>query len=171
MSAYAASTKVDCIPQVTAKSKNSLPWINKQILQTIAKRYACYRLLKTTWCDSTFYRYKSLRNKVVGLIREAIRRYFERISSTDRKIFWKAVKMLNTATSTIPTLTAQNGLQATTIAATKQKLSINFSSAVFIKCLPPLSDEDLLLPTSPTCSESILIAEEYVATALLKLDI
>ena len=37
-----------CIPQVTAKPKKSLPWLNKRILQTISKRNACFRLYKST---------------------------------------------------------------------------------------------------------------------------
>ena len=71
---------------------------------------------------------------------------------------------------TIPTLTAQNGLLTTTSNDKAETLNNCFFSCIN-KCLPPLSDEDILLPTSPTCSESILIAEECVATALLKLDI
>ena len=78
------------IPQVTAKSKKSLPWINKQIVQTIAKWNACYRLSKLTQCNSALLKYKSLRNKVVGLVREARRKYFENINSlNDQKYFGK----------------------------------------------------------------------------------
>jgi hypothetical protein len=67
----------NCIPQVSVKTKKSYPWINKQIIQTIAKRNACYRLLKNTECHATLHKYKTLRNKVVGLIREEKRKYFE----------------------------------------------------------------------------------------------
>ena len=35
-----------CIPQVVAKSKKTLPWLNKQIIQIILKRNACYRVVK-----------------------------------------------------------------------------------------------------------------------------
>ena len=58
----------NCIPRVSVKSKESFPWINKPILQTIAKRNACYSLLIEEYpeCYSTLYKYKVLRNKVVG---------------------------------------------------------------------------------------------------------
>ena len=44
----------NCIPQVTAKSKNSLPWINKHFLRTIAKWNACYCLSKSTEYHSIY---------------------------------------------------------------------------------------------------------------------
>ena len=138
----------NCIPQVTAKSKKSLPWINKQILQAIAKRNACYRLLKSTECHSIHHKYKSLRNKVVGLIREEKRKYFENLNSPDQKVFWKAVKMLNKSTSSIPTLAVQNGFPAATSNDKATILNQYFFLAALtnvslpcqmkITCLPPL---------------------------------
>ena len=107
------------------------------------------------------------------LIREAKREYFENVNSCDQKVFWKAIKMLNTTTSTssIPTLTSSSdGLQATS-SNEKAKLLNHYFFSCFNQCLPPLTDEDLQAPISPSCPESILIAEEYVATALLKLDV
>ena len=55
------SCTASCIPQVPDKSKKSFPWINKQILQTIAKRNTYYRLLKSTdhECQSILHKYKS----------------------------------------------------------------------------------------------------------------
>ena len=79
-----------CIPRVTAKSKKTLPWINRHILQLIAKRNSCYRRLKNIADDrrdADLLKYKSLRNRVVGLIREEKRRYFENINSSDQKVF------------------------------------------------------------------------------------
>ena len=55
--------------------------------------------------------------------------------------------------------------------ATRNRQRYTLDLALAPVCLPPLSDEDLQPPTSPSCPESILIAEEYVATALLKLDV
>ena len=120
--------------------------------------------------DADLLKYKSLRNRVVGLIREEKRRYFEN-NSSDQKVFWKAVRMLNNTTSSIPTLVSHcDGSHATT-SNEKAKLLNHYFYSCFNKCLPPLSDEDLQPPASTSCSESILIAEEYVASALQNLDV
>ena len=109
-----------CIPRVAAKFKKTLPWINRHILQLIAKRNSCYRCLKNIAddcrdADLLKYIVKSLRNRVVGLIREEKRRYFENINSLDQKVFWKAGRMLNNTTSSIPTLVSHcDGSHATT---------------------------------------------------------
>ena len=73
-----------CIPQVVAKSKKTLPWLNKQIIQILLKRNACYRVVKKTDNPSVRCKYKSLRNKVVGLIREAKKKFFENFESADQ---------------------------------------------------------------------------------------
>ena len=118
--------------------------------------------------DADLLKYKSLRNRVVGLIREEKRRCFENIDSSDQKVVWKAVRMLNNTTSSIPT--HFDGSHATT-SNEKAKLLNHYFYSCFNKCLPPLSDEDLQPPASTSCSESILIAEEYVASALQNVDV
>ena len=127
----------NCIPQVSVKSKKSFPWINKPILQTIVKRNACYSLLKNTdsECYSILHKYKALRNKVVGLLREEKRKYFENLHSPDQKLVWKAVKMLNRTTTSIPTLTTQDGLLATT--SSEKASTLNISLAVLTNVFPP----------------------------------
>ena len=106
----------------------------------------------------------------MGLIRDSKKKYFDNLNSTDQKVFWKTVKMLNNAPSSIPTLTTKNGLMATTSNEKAKALNQYFFSC-FNTCLPPLMDEDLLPLASPSCPETIQITEEYVATALLKLDV
>ena len=84
--------------------------------------------------------------KVVGLLREEKRNHFENLNSPDQKVFWKAVKMLNRTTTSIPTLTIQDGFQATTSSekATTLNLSVLTKFNVFppcqirIFCLQPL---------------------------------
>ena len=77
--------------------------------------------------------------------------------------------MLNNTNTSIPTLITQNGVQASTSNEKATTLN-NYFFSCFNKCLPPLTDENLLPPTPSACPESILIAEEYVATALLRLE-
>ena len=159
-----------CIPQVIAKPRNSLPWINKQILQAILKRNTFYRKLKGTGDYSALCKYKSLRNKVVSLLRQAKKKFFEKLNSADQKVFWKTVKMLNNTTSSFPTLTTQSGVQAVSSSNKASTLNEYFFSC-FNTCLPPLSEENHIYSTPSSCPESFLIAEEYVATVLLNLDV
>ena len=123
--------------------------------------------LKTQYLSS----YKSLRNKVVSLLRQAKKKFFENLNSADQKVFWKTVKMLNNTTSSIPTLITQSSVQAVSSSDEASTLNENRVFSCFNTCLPPLSEESHIHPTPSTCPELFLIAEEYVATVLLNLDV
>ena len=159
-----------CIRQVIAKPRNSLPWINKQILQAILKRNTFYRKLKGNGDYSALCKYKSLRNKVVSLLRQAKNKFSENLNSADQKVFWKTVKMLNNTTSSIPTLTTQSGVKAVS-SSDKASILNEYFFSCFNTCLPPLSEENHIHSTPSSCPKSFLIAEEYVATVLLNLDV
>ena len=112
-----------------------------------------YRAISSANYYSTtlIFKYKSLRNRAVGLIREEKKRYFENINTSDQKVFWKAVRMLNNTTSSIFLLfylivTGRMQLQV-------MKLLNHYFYSCFNKCLPPLSDEDLQPPASTSCSD------------------
>ena len=133
-------------------------------------QWVFYRKLKGTGEYSALCKYKSLRNKVVSLLRQAKKKFFEKLNSADQKVFWKTVKMLNNTTSSIPTLTTQSGVQAVSSSDKASTLNEYFFSC-FNTCLPPLSEENHIHSTPSSCPESFLIAEEYVATVLLNLDV
>ena len=72
----------NCIPRVHGCIIKELFSPDKQTWKSIAKQNVCYYLLKSTQCDYTLHKYKSLRNKVVGLVREAKRKY---LNFTDQR--------------------------------------------------------------------------------------
>ena len=104
---------------------------------------------------------------MVGLIREAKKKFFENLESADQKVFWKTVKLLNRAESSIPTLTTPDGVQASSSSDKASTLNhyfyTCFNKALTEQSVPPL--------TSPTYPENILISEAYVANALLTLEV
>ena len=107
---------------------------------------------------------------MVGLIREAKKKFSENLKSADQKVFWKTVKLLNRAESSIPTFTTPDGVQASSSSDKASTLNHYFYTC-FNKALPPLTEQSVPPLTSPTCPENILISEKYVTNALLVLEV
>ena len=52
--------------------------------------------------------YRKLRNKVVSVLRSSKRTYFTCLNTSDKKLFWKAFKVVNKKESLIPSLVHDN---------------------------------------------------------------
>ena len=98
-----------CTPQ--GVPKKSLPWINKQILQTFAKRNACYRLLKSTALVVSQPRISTNTSHWETKLWDS---YGIQKTSTSITSTLPINKMLNNTPSSIPSLATSNGLLATT---------------------------------------------------------
>ena len=95
-----------CIPQQTLKRKRNVPWLTKNIIRYIRKCNAVLQATKRHAKPALATKYKQLRNRVVKMLRNAKRSYFQQLNPRNKKQFWKAVKSLNKQPSTIPTLHA-----------------------------------------------------------------
>ena len=69
-----------CIPTVTLSSKPRLPWLTKAILRLIKRRNRLYKSWKTSCNPILFNTCKSLRNKIVTLLRTAKKNYFKNLN-------------------------------------------------------------------------------------------
>ena len=108
-----------------------------------------------------------LRNTVTSMIRKSQRAYFNTLSSTNKKQFWKAIKCLSKQKSTIPTLML-NDVSVSTNSA-KAKMLNDFSSC-FNPAVPPLL-ESLNDCPSNHCPDDFLCCEEEVAALIRSLDV
>ena len=94
--------------------------------------------------------------------------YFNTLSSTNKKQFWKATKCLSKQKSTIPTLML-NDVSASTNSA-KAKMLNDFFSSCFNPAVPPLL-ESLNECPSNHCPDDFLCCEEAVAALIRSLDV
>ena len=69
-----------CIPRVTLSSKPRLPWLTKAILRLIKQRNRLYKSWKTSCNPILFNTCKSLRNKIVTLLRTVKKNYFKNLN-------------------------------------------------------------------------------------------
>ena len=85
-----------CIPHTAAKVKEDLPCINKEILNTIKKRDALFRIAKTTGKPTDRAKYNQKRNQVVSMLRDGKQLFFDQqLNNVDTKTFWKTIRLLN----------------------------------------------------------------------------
>ena len=66
----------ECIPQRTLKPQKSVPWVTNDIVKLIRDRNICYQRAKRSSDPSQLALYKTLRNKVVDMLRSAKRDFF-----------------------------------------------------------------------------------------------
>ena len=83
-----------CIPQQTLKRKRNVPWLTN-IIRYIRKRNTVFQATKRHAKPALATKYKQLRNRVVKMLRNAKRSYFQQLNPRNKKQFWKAVKSLN----------------------------------------------------------------------------
>ena len=85
----------ECIPKKVLPSRRNLPWLNKDIKSAMRKRNTIFK--KTGYSA----KFRSARNRIIGMLRKAKANYFKNLNPRDSKKFWKAVKYLNKEQSTI----------------------------------------------------------------------
>ena len=158
----------ECIPQRQLPRRHNLPWLNQNIVRCIHKRNIAFRKHKKSPNCNTAKRYQMLRNTVTSMIRKSRRAYFNTLSSTNKKQFWKAIKCLSKQKSTIPTLML-NDVSASTNSA-KAKMLNDFFSSCFNPAVPPLL-ESLNDCPSNHCPDDFLCCEEEVAALIRSLDV
>ena len=108
-----------------------------------------------------------LHNTVTSMIRKSRRAYFNTLSSTNKKQFWKAIKCLSKKKLNISTLML-NDMSASTNSA-KAKMLNDFSS-----CFNPAVSqllESLNKCPSNHCPDDFLCCEEEVAALIRSLDV
>ena len=94
----------ECVPQRALSLRKNLPWLTNDITRLIHQRNSQYQKAKKSNDPSQFALYKTLRNKVVEMLRSAKMNYFNSLSPSNSKHFWKSVKLLKKQPTQIPSL-------------------------------------------------------------------
>ena len=128
----------ECIPKKVLPQRRNIPWLSKTIVQSMRKRNNLYKRAKKL---GSFCQYKKIRNKTTAMLREAKKRYFEKLNPKKPKEFWRAMKYLKKKGSTIPSLTNSTG-QTATSGSDKANMLNEFFSQCFNQSFPPLAKED-----------------------------
>ena len=104
------------IPTKKIKGRDSPPWMNGNIIQTIKKKEAVRRKLKSSPTDALRTRFKELRATVKKMVKKSRASLFNSLDSTfqsNLKRFWSIFK-LNNKQTTIPNTMSMNSTYGTT---------------------------------------------------------
>ena len=74
-----------CIPHRCLRMRCNLPWLTKNIFQLIRKRNTFSRRAKSSGRPMHFLQYKIVRNKIVYLLRNGKRQYFNNLATASDK--------------------------------------------------------------------------------------
>ena len=160
-----------CIPSVKAKTRNNVPCMNHSIAKAIKQRDVLFRTAKRTYQLSDLKKYKLQRNKVVSMLRKQL--FFDKLSTSDQKTFWKTVRFLNNKQSSIQSL--QRDGNTIVSASGKAELLNNFFFGCFNHNVPPLMHSDIDISCEyvdlAACPEDILCTKDFVLEQLTNLDV
>ena len=121
-----------CIPHVLVKTKRNVPWFNKEITLAVRKHNLLHRHAKVTKSAKNEAKYRTMRNKVVSLLRKSKQGYFDELNQADNREFWKIImKQLNNNI-----LHCKLAAPQLILVSTKPMLSIIFSMVALIKTVP-----------------------------------
>ena len=95
---------------------------------------------KRAKASKDYSKYKTQRNKVTAMLKEAKNEFLRKIDPRSPKEFWKACKMLSWSSTSIPTL--QMGANVARTNDEKAELLNAFFASCFNKSHTPLTDED-----------------------------
>ena len=93
-----------CIPTVTVHSRRNLPWLTKPIVQALRRCNSLYKSYKSTKNPSVLQKFRAARNKVTAMLRQSKSTFFAQLSTSSKKQFWRAIKLINKTDCSIPTL-------------------------------------------------------------------
>jgi len=159
----------ECVPVQYLPRRRRLPWLTKNVVRHIRKRNAAFnKAKKNNFSDMKSY--KSLRNKVIGMLRKEKASYFKKLKPSNMKQFWKTVKSLTKKESSVPTL-HHDGATASTNGEKACMLN-DFFASCFNPSLEPLNQDDRqssnIQPS--TCPLDHYCTEEEVLTLIQSLD-
>ena len=130
------------------------------------KRNSYFRAAKRSNSEELWNKYKSIRNKVVALLRRGKRQYFYNLQFSTNKEFWKAINVINKQDSSIPTLW-DNDTPVASSSGKADLLNCYFHDC-FNHSFPPLKNPTPLDPIG--CPASMLCTEEEISELLHNLN-
>ena len=156
-----------CIPKATLPQRKNRPWLSKKLLQAMRRRNMYYKRAKAS---RDFSKYKTQRNKVTTMLKEAKKEFFMKINPRNPKEFWKACKMLSRSSTSIPALQMNGNVAKSN--DEKAELLNTFFASCFNNSHSPLADEDFLnIECSDSFPEDFLCSEDQILDMLASLDV
>ena len=121
-----------CIPKAKLPEKRSIPWMTKDIVQTVRKRNYYYRKYKRLQSHYHHYHYNNT------MLCQSKQKLFKNLHPNSNKSFWKAVNSLNKKDCVIPTLNSGGYMQQQ---PTERKLRFSMNtlqdvSTIYMLCCP-----------------------------------
>ena len=118
------------IPTRSISCRKRLPWISNSVMNLMRQRDRAYKAAKRRDSPGLWDRYRSLRNKVVGALREAKRDFLCSLSGKvrDSTQLWAAYRSISSSSSRVPTTLADGNTYATSTLAHANLLNNRFSS-------------------------------------------
>ena len=158
----------ECIPTKTLPNRKNLPWLSKDLVNSIKRRNLLYKKGKLR---GNLSMYKVMRNRVTSNLRKAKKAYFQNIDPKNPKEFWKLIKYLSKKQSSIPTLIDENGSEALT-GLQKADVLNNFFSKCFNRLCAPLDDwSESDIKLADDLPDDLLCDEDNVCNLLTNLDV
>ena len=156
-----------CIPHRVLRKRRNLPWLTKSIVQLIRKRNILFKRAKKSGKQVHFCQYKTVRNKIVCLLRSSKKQHFSNLANASNKEFWKSVRLFNKKQDSIPPLNSNGNI----ISDDKQKAELlnDFFASCWNSLEQPLTEETYRnFHTSPY--EEATVSAEQVFHLISSLD-
>ena len=140
--------------------KKDLPWLNQDIKKAIQKRDSLYRRLKRSGTPVDRGKYNTMQNRVIYLMRESKRNFFNKLNQAPTKEFWKLLKLLNhNHDSTI--LTLEDRGTSTDLSIDKANALNRFFYSCFNNNYPVLSECSSVLELKAKYCPQYLLSTVY----------
>ena len=159
-----------CVPQRSLKLRKSLPWITSDVISLIKERNFHFSKAKKSNDPTHLALYKSLRNRIVGILRVAKKDFFNSLTPSNSKQFWKTIKMISKEQSQIPSL-SYNNLEAVTPKEKADMLNSFFSMCWNYSVAPLLDHAERSFDCSTSCPEYLLCTVEEILSLIRGLDV
>ena len=111
------------IPSKSVSLRGNVPWLSRAIFRLIRKRNCLFRKYRRAHSPDLLQRYRTVRNRVVYMIREAKNNFFLNLaqSCSDSKKFWCTVRMMQPNSRSLPSELSYEG---TTVSSTLGKATL-----------------------------------------------
>lgn len=157
----------ECIPMSLLPDRKNLPRLTKETIQLIHKRNALFKQAKKEGSSLDYNRFKSVRNRVVSLLRHNKQEFFASLNPRCPKDFWKSIKAINPSKGEYLIPPLLDSVLNETVSESEDKVSL--LNNTFCK-QPPLHLNDIQQTDLNDPIDSILCTEEEVYKLLCSLD-
>ena len=156
------SVMEQCIPHTSIKAKRNLPWINIELTKSLRSRNLAYKKAKRTNNPNYWNTYKKKRNEVANKLKYAKKKFFKSLNPSNKKLFWKATKIMTKKRTRIPVLKSENGELISNDYGKAEILNKFFSNCFNVSEAPLTESDRAEFATSSDCPPELLCTEDEI---------